>query len=191
MAELLRAAGRGTLLLAALCGAFAGLARGHGIDLHVHAEGDLIRGRALFVGGGPVAGARVTVHAPSGSRLGSTQTDNQGVFTFVPREAVDHRFWLYDGAGHGAECTVKAGDLPASVMVNAVDGSAATAATLSKAVTDAVAPLHKKIDRLQSSIRLHDVLGGIGYIAGLTGFWFYFKALRLRRRPVGSGSQKQ
>jgi nickel transport protein len=176
------------ILLAACCGVLPRFAGAHGIDLHVHIAGDSIRGRALFVGGGPVVGAKVTVYAPSGSRLGSTKTDGEGAFTFVPREAVDHRFWLQDGTGHGTEYLVKAADLPPLAAGDADAPATATDEDLQDAMENAVAPLHKKIDKLQSTIRLHDILGGIGYIVGLTGLWFYFQARRLQRRQRDSDS---
>jgi nickel transport protein len=195
MVEILRAGLPGALLMAALCGVFPRVAQAHGIRLHAHVEGDEICGRAEFVGGGAVAGAKITVYAPSGSRLGSTNTDDDGRFTFAPRETVDHRFWIQDGTGHGAEYIVKTAELPASILADAADGSGGASENLGKAIEDAVSrqvgPLHDKIDALQSSIRLHDILGGIGYIVGLTGLWFYFRARRPRGEQPGSDSEKQ
>jgi nickel transport protein len=157
----------------------------HGIHLHVRVEGEAICGRAEFVGGGPVAGTKITVYAPSGSRLGSAKTDEEGRFRFTPVEAVDHRFWLDDGVGHAAEHTVKAGELPASVLAGVSEGPPGGTTNVTKAIEDAVSrqigPLREEIDQLRGSIRLQDVLGGIGYIVGLTGLWFYFKARRARR----------
>jgi nickel transport protein len=188
MAELFRMGLRGVPLLVVCCGLFPRAADAHGIDLHVHVAGDSIRGRALFVGGGPVSGANVTVYAPSGSRLGSAKTDDEGAFTFIPREAVDHRIWVDAGGGHGTQYVVKAAELPGSVTRPAADGRRATDGDLERAIAAAVDPLHKKIDRLQSSIRLQDILGGIGYIVGLTGLWFYCKARRLRQKQRESES---
>jgi nickel transport protein len=190
MADVYRSGLSGALLLAALCGVFPRVGQAHGIRLHAHIEGNVICGRAEFAGGGgAVAGARITVYAPSGSRLGSTKTDDEGRFTFAPQEAVDHRFWLQDGTGHGAEYIVKTAELPASVLADAAGGTSRASQSLKETIEEAVSrqvgPLHEKIDDLRSSIRLHDILGGIGYIAGLTGLWFYFKARRLRKEQRG------
>jgi len=47
-----------------------------------------------------------------------------------------------------------------------------------------VAALRKDVDRYRNELRLHDVLGGIGYILGLMGISFYF--LGSRRKEIGS-----
>jgi nickel transport protein len=173
-------------LAAAHCGFLPLPVSAHGIHLHLRVEGDEIRGRADFVGGGPVTEARITVYSPGGRTLGSTKTDDEGRFAYTPREAVDHRFRLDAGAGHAVEETVKTGELPASLLTASDDGSAASNETdLEQKTTDTlsrqIGELREEIARLRRSIRLHDILGGIGYIAGLAGLWFYLKARRVRR----------
>ncbi len=174
------------LLFVALTVAPPSTVGAHGVRVFAAVEGDSIQGHAEFVAGGPVTGARVEVFAPSGKSLGSTKTDGSGRFTFTPTEVVDHRFWVHDGSGHAAECTVATAELPASVLRSTgepqnpgADGD--VAATVEAAVSKYVRPLREEIADLRQSIRLHDILGGIGYIAGLTGLWFYLKARRTRR----------
>jgi nickel transport protein len=194
MADILRVGLPGALLMAAICAGGSHFAWAHGIRLHVHVEGDLICGRVETVGGGAVSGAKIAVYARSGVRLGSAKTDGEGRFEFKPREAVDHRFLLEDGAGHRAEVMVTTEELPASILGDGADVSGGTPASLRNVIDDAVSrhvgPLHEKIDALQSSIRLHDILGGIGYIVGVTGLWFYVKARRLQRQQQSSDSTK-
>jgi nickel transport protein len=176
-------------LLAALEGVMSQPVWAHGMHLQVHVEGDVIRGRAEYVGGGgPVEAARVTVVTPSGRRLGSTRTDGEGRFSFTPTEAVDHRFLLEGGPGHTAEASVSADSLPAGMLPRAevAPDAVATvdvAAMVEQAVSRQVGPLREEIDRLRGSLRLHDVLGGIGYIVGFAGLWFYLAARRQRRQP--------
>jgi nickel transport protein len=195
MAEILRVGLPGALLTVALCGGVVRVARAHGVRLHAHVEGDVICGRVESVGGGAIAGAKVAVYARSGSRLGSVTTDNEGRFKFQPREAVDHRFLLEDVAGHHAEVIVTTAELPASILGDAADGSGGASESLKAVIDDAVSrqvgPLHDKIDALQTSIRLHDILGGIGYIVGVTGLWFYLKARHLRRRDTSNDRETQ
>jgi nickel transport protein len=174
------------VLFVALAGALPTTLGAHGVRVFAAVEGDSIQGRAEFVAGGPVTGARVEVFAPSGKSLGSTTTDGSGRFTFTPTEAVDHRFWVHDGSGHAAEHTVAKAELPASVLRSAGQpqnpgADEDVAATVEAAVSKHVSPLRDEIDELRRSIRLHDILGGIGYIAGLTGLWFYLKARRTCR----------
>lgn len=194
MAEFLRVCLPGAVLVAAIFGGDFSVARAHGVRLHAHVEGNLIRGRVESVGGGAVSGAKIAVYARSGARLGSAETDAEGRFEFKPVEATDHRFLLDDGGGHRAEVIVTTAELPASILVDAAAGSEGASESLKTVIDDAVSrqvgPLHEKIDNLQSSIRLHDILGGIGYIVGVTGLWFYFKARRLQRQQPDSGSQE-
>ena len=162
-----------------------GLASAHGIFLHVRVEGDAVRGTAEYVGGGAISGATVTVYALSGRRLGGAKTNDAGEFTFTPREAIDHRFWLDAGGGHGAEQVVAVADLPGSLLAAAKDPAASADQRGSAPAADAdisrqIGALSAEIARLRHSIRFHDIVGGIGYIMGLTGLWFYLKA----RRPA-------
>ena len=61
------------LMCFALLGFFLpATARAHGVQVFAAVEGDSIQGRAEFVGGSPLADARVEVFAPSGRSLGST-----------------------------------------------------------------------------------------------------------------------
>lgn len=66
------------------------------------------------------------------------------------------------------------------------------AATLQTIVEGAVAqklrPLQREIAELRDEVRLHDILGGIGYIVGIAGIAFYFLGVRRRERGGGGGA---
>jgi nickel transport protein len=161
-------------------------AAAHGIRLTAVVEGEAIVGQARYVADGPVAQTRVTVYAPSGKRLGATQTDDEGRFRFVPTVAQDHRFWLDSGDGHAAECVVEAAELPIGVRTSAANSPVATsadelAATIDRVVSERIKPLHEEVLQLRHALRLRDILGGIGYILGVTGLWFLLKARSARR----------
>ena len=47
-----------------------------------------------------------------------------------------------------------------------------------KALSKQLRPLREQLDQLEEKIRLHDILGGIGYILGLAGITFYFLGVR-------------
>jgi hypothetical protein len=57
-------------------------------------------------------------------------------------------------------------------------------AELEKMIEGAVArkikPLQREISDLKETIRLHDILGGIGFILGIMGISFYFLGVRKR-----------
>lgn len=48
------------------------------------------------------------------------------------------------------------------------------------AVSQKIRPLQREIADLKEEIRFHDILGGIGYIVGVTGIVFYFLGVRRR-----------
>ncbi|HIJ64324.1 MAG TPA: hypothetical protein HPP77_00115 [Candidatus Hydrogenedentes bacterium] len=75
-------------------------------------------------------------------------------------------------------------------------GASATPAEIEQAVADAVAKeiaplraqvtkLRQELERYRGQIRLHDVLGGIGYILGLAGLIAYLHTRRMRNPRAG------
>ncbi|WP_343867009.1 hypothetical protein [Caenispirillum bisanense] len=54
--------------------------------------------------------------------------------------------------------------------------------TIARAVAREVNPLREQLEAYEEKVRLHDILGGLGWIAGLTGIAFYILA---RRRSGG------
>jgi len=61
-------------------------------------------------------------------------------------------------------------------------------ATLESIVARHVNPLRRQIEQYEEKTRWRDVLGGIGYILGLTGAAFYFLGAR-RRGAAGKGEK--
>lgn len=53
---------------------------------------------------------------------------------------------------------------------------------IEQSVAKRVRPLQREIADLKETIRLHDILGGIGFIMGLAGITFYFLGIRKRDR---------
>ena len=49
-------------------------------------------------------------------------------------------------------------------------------------LTRQITELRKQINRYEERKRFHDVLGGIGYIVGLSGLAFYFLGVRRKQR---------
>jgi nickel transport protein len=164
--------------------------------IHLFASGGtVIEGSAYFSGGGALASATVRVTAPNGVRLGEVRTDAAGRFTFRPAHRCDHVFVVEMGDGHRAECTVPAAELPSDLPSlpgapppppaepsGQPEPADPSARELERAVARAVRPLREQIDRLEHRLRFRDVLGGLGYIAGLTGLAFYVLAVRRNAR---------
>jgi nickel transport protein len=62
-------------------------------------------------------------------------------------------------------------------------GSAATTAEIDLAVARRIAPLAAQIDALESTLRIQDVIGGVGYIAGIFGLIAFLKSRRRAGAP--------
>lgn len=57
---------------------------------------------------------------------------------------------------------------------------------IEEAVRRQVQPLARKIEQMEDRIRWSDVLGGIGYIVGLTGMGFYLLGMKKPGQPAAS-----
>jgi nickel transport protein len=200
---------RAFLLLLALLAAPAPAAA-HKLNVFAHVEGTSIRGNAYFRGGGKAQNASVVALDPAGKELGRTTTDAQGDFTLEARADCDYRLVVDAGDGHGGEYTVPAAELPKglphweSSAANAEKPTAAASSPLAAETSDSSTaaddPLAAKIDALNKQVvqlrqeihdsddrlRLRDLLGGLGYILGLTGAAFYFLGSR-RNRSKATG----
>ena len=53
-------------------------------------------------------------------------------------------------------------------------------ALIDKAVSKQIRPLREQLDQYEAKVRLHDILGGIGYIAGLMGLWYFLSSRKTR-----------
>ena len=179
----------------------AGRAAGHDLRLWAAAEeGATIRGRAYFPGGAPARGMMVHVVNDAGQPLGEVRTDDSGAFAFEARVRCDHRFIAESLEGHGDSVTVEAAALPLELpSVAKAEATAHTAADhghaehddvdLHHAVEESVArhvgALRRQLRAYEDKRRLHEIIGGIGYIVGVTGIAFYCLGRR-RRAPTGS-----
>ncbi len=167
----------------------------HKIKVFATAEGRTIEGYVYFPGGGRGRNLQVLFLGPDGARLGETATDADGRFRYEAASAVDHRMVVDSGDGHRGEYVVSAAELggappagagaaPATAAArNAPEAPAGTAdAALEQLVDRAVArhvrPLREQLEAYEEKVRLHDVLGGLGWILGLFGLAAWLHARR-------------
>lgn len=188
-------------------------AEAHRLNVFASSDGAVIRGSVYFQGMRAARNAPVRVLDPEGAVLADVVTDEAGTFVFQAARRVDHRIVADLSDGHRAEFVVSAEQLPLSLPspspqepertagavpeeaqagLQAGVPAAAIEAIVESAVARHVGPLRQQIAAYEDRIRWHDVLGGIGYIVGMTGIACYFLARR-RSGPPGSslGSEYQ
>lgn len=193
-----------TLLLAlAFAGGLAVPAVAHKVVAGAYASGNTIEGEIGFSDGSMAKDVLVEVTAEDGTKLGETRTKDDGTFVFTPTQRVTHVFHADLGGGHVADFRVEASDLPGSLAAAGATGAAvaptgakeaaaqpstagaaatsvtdAQKAALAEAVRNEVRPLRREIIALKEKNDLQSIIGGIGYIAGLFGLWFFLAARR-------------
>lgn len=192
------------------CLLLAAPAAAHRLLVFAHSQGDAIHTESKFVGGGPVQNGQVQVQDRSnGQVLVTGRTNAQGKFAFpVPPAAASGRLDLLivvdGGMGHQGEWLLKAdaylgkvektaaASPPASLPVAAAPqdlGSkpavvdlAALETAIDKSLERHLAPIKAMLAE-QSARRttLPDILGGLGYIAGIFGLAAYFMS---KKKPA-------
>ena len=175
---------------------------GHTLNVYATVEGNTIRGEVYFRGRVPARQAKVVVSDPQDEKLGETTTDDKGMFTYETRFRCDHRLVAKTSEGHAAECVIAAAELPDDLPLrDGTSGNAppVTAANppqpsadapdnaqleklIEQAVARQVAPLQRELREYRDRTRLTDVVGGIGYILGITGMLFYLLGVRKKGR---------
>lgn len=188
-------------------------ARAHKVIASVYASGSVIEGEIGFSNGDMAADIAVVISDDAGNRLGETRTDGDGFFVFKPTKSVPHVFRANLGAGHVAETRLEGNDLPKIEATPVAAGviSSAKAATapatpagapadraafseeqrllIAEAVRTEVRPLRREIAAYREKNDLQTILGGIGYIVGLFGLWFFIAARKQRAAdPAGKGA---
>lgn len=160
-------------------------------------DGNDIEGEVgLSNGDVALKGTLVEVYTEAGEKIGETTVGDEGLFRFTPTQAVAHKFVANLGAGHVAQFVMAADELPESLGASKAQGSAPVAPKMrpnnerpiivqenltrmiAKAVRQEVQPLRKEIAAYKEKNNLQSILGGIGYIFGITGVVFYIMARR-------------
>ena len=150
--------------------AAAGPAAAHGIAVFAAAEGEGIAGYVYYPGGERIGGATVHLLGPDGAELGEATSKPDGSFLFKAEIRADLTVRARTADGHGAAYQIHAEDMAAAAgdLEDMVE----------RAVARHVRPLRRQIEAYEHKIRLHDVLGGIGYILGIAGILFFVRARR-------------
>ena len=162
-------------------------AAAHKVKIFAAVKGDLIEGFGYYPGGGKYINSQVTVFAPSDQQAATINTKTDGTFSFRPTQRCDHLLVIATKDGHRAEFKVLAKNLastlpdagPAKINQAKTEvpqnisppptGTANLQKMIDSAVARQIVPLQEDIARYEQRVRLHDIIGGIGYIVGLFG----------------------
>lgn len=167
----------------------------HKVNMFTYAEGEEIYVEGYFTDGKAAMNSEVMVYDSSGNELWKGNTDEEGQLSFPIPAQVDLRIVLRADQGHQTEYTLSMAEITGveetestSATGDHSEQSEITAGTstamnqkglehtVEKAVGKAIRPVMRSIDELKESKSLSDILGGIGFIFGIMGIFFYMKA---------------
>jgi nickel transport protein len=140
-------------------------AQAHRLSLTAHLAVDVISGTAEYLPGGPAQGGTIRLRDAAGTVLAETTTDKTGAYTLPAQPGAQIECVTLDG--HRAE-------IPAPISTAAVPSTVSASGEVEAAVARQLQPVLDRLQSLEETTRLRDVLGGIGYIvgfAGLLGWW--------------------
>ncbi len=178
---------RAAALTALLLMTGTGGAEAHRLKAFATVEGSSINGSVYFAGMGAARGVDVKMLAPDGRLVAETTTDDQGKFAMTAPQRIDYRIVADTGDGHRAEFLVRAAEFSESLPLqdpapvqSATGAAAGTApvttpsaseleAVIDRAVARQIGLLREQLDASESQLRVRDILGGLGWIAGITG----------------------
>ena len=168
-------------------------ANAHKIKIFAMAEGETVTGYAYAPGGVRLPNNTIEIFDANHQKIGETKTNTNGTFSFSPQERSNLSFELDTGDGHRTSFLISAEELPATLPTTAspsttpepppptktrptANATPELATMIDKAIAHNIRPLREQIEGYEQKIRLHDILGGIGYIMGLLGIFAYLKA---------------
>ncbi|MBK1693915.1 hypothetical protein CKO09_04065 [Chromatium weissei] len=174
-----------TLLLICVLNSAPTLA--HRLQVFASAEGANISGSAYFAGGAKASGVRIEIQNAVGQLLAELITAADGSFNYSTQSPIDHLIIADSGDGHRAQWRITAAELGGNSLPNASTASpsvstapanavdSATLAAIELAVARQVRPLREELQAAENHANFRDILGGIGYIVGVTGILLWWR----------------
>jgi len=173
----------------------------HKLSVFAYAEGNEVYVEGYFADGKKAQNSKVEVFNPAGALLNEGITGDEGEYRFSVSAPDDLRIVLNAGMGHQGEYLLPANELAGGaasedvavpveesapveqkVETSHVAPSAGKPtdtqleAAVRKAVSEAIRPLVRELDETRQKARVTDMVGAIGYIFGVMGLFFFFKA---------------
>jgi nickel transport protein len=163
--------------------AAVGTAHAHAIKVFAYVEDDHVVGSVYFPGGGRAVGVPVRLVDAAGRELAAATTDAEGGFTLdLPAQPGNYTVVTQSIDGHRAECPLRVGG--GSAPAPAAPADAPTREALPPAVATRLDALYRRLEEYETRVRLHDILGGIGYIVGVAGIYLYAVSRRRSDSPT-------
>lgn len=159
----------------------------HKVNIFAYVEGDSVYTESYFNDGKKCKGSSVIAYADDGERLLDGTTDDDGLFAFPIPKRETLKVVLKASMGHQAEYLLPRAEVTGeeeqspSVPIFTERGIPAEpdiVGALDRALAKRLAPLAeavRRLERKQERPSLRDVIGGMGYIFGLMGLYYYFR----------------
>jgi nickel transport protein len=155
----------------------------HKIKIFAFQDGDEINGTVYFPGGGKAHNVKVLVFDEKDNQLGQVVTDENGKFSYLPKEKGEHVFITETLDGHKATFTVisQGSAQPEDKKIKGAQTEAKiynepkiNPGDIENIVSRQLAPLKRQMEEYEQNVRLRDIIGAIGYIFGIMGLWALF-----------------
>ena len=181
------------LLIGGVFFLFSQAALAHKVNMFAYAEGGDIFMEGYFADGKKAKNSNVTVFNAAGDQLHAGTTDIDGQHKFAIPEFSDLRIVLNAGMGHQAEFLIPVDELndtdeefeddapTQQTLLTTKDSSTSLnkqelTQIVDRAVAKAMRPVMRSIAEMREEKSLSSIVGGIGFIFGMMGLYFYFKA---------------
>ena len=177
----------------------------HKVNMFAYPDGNEVFIEGYFSDGKKPKNSEVKVYDSAGKELLSGLTNEEGQFSFVIPKDDDLRITLNAGEGHRTEYTLSRAEIAGevknaeeiakdaksegSVSGHPADGGVASPelqAMIRKAVGESIRPVMRELSELTAKSNFSDILGGIGFIFGIIGVFFYVKARKIMNMNKGS-----
>ncbi len=165
----------------------------HKLSTFAYKEKDQIIGEAYFVDGSPCINCKVEVFEEKGNKILETQTDEKGKYKFSIKEGGELKIKVIAGEGHFAEYKIKIEKLEKEKKSQDKENVKKTISQketfysldeekikdilrqVIKEENEGLKNLILEMKKDMNRIKIHEILGGIGYILGILGVWSIFK----------------
>lgn len=170
----------------------------HKVNIFAYAEGDMVYTESYFPDGRKVEGGVVEVYDSQGNKLLDGKTGKEGQFNFKPPKKDDLKIVLIATMGHKNSYTLSASEIPDSIGAEKAEepGPQESKAQevaqvdldqikkiIDSSLDEKLKPIMRQLTKAQQrKISFTEVIGGIGYIFGITGIIMYFSSKKRARK---------